>query len=233
VIKDNITEFDQYRWANQCITGPDGTACINSSLNTGGTSTISNNAIINSGAINGGQGISDATITTRYGSLVLGTYYDTTVGTNYSGAPFLNFAAINTDYHNFALTGSGGWINAASDGTNPGVNFTTLDAALSGTCSLGPTGALPSGMLAVPYSQAMTATGCTSSTYTISTGTICSGLTLNASSGVISGTPTAAQTCSFTVAYSTASAPVSITIVALPSFTVSGPGSVGVGSVRH
>lgn len=129
VIKDNITEFDQYRWANQCLTTPDGTACINSTLNTGSTSTISNNAIINSGAINGGQGVADSTLATRYGTLVLSTFYDSTQGSNYGGVPFLNFAAINTDYHNFALTGSGGWINAASDGTNPGVNFVTLDAA--------------------------------------------------------------------------------------------------------
>lgn len=41
------------------------------------------------------------------------------------------------DYHGYALTGgtsctTGNWRNCASDGTDPGVNFTTLDAALGG-----------------------------------------------------------------------------------------------------
>lgn len=136
LIRDNITEFDQYRWTNQCGEGSppnvDGTVCMLGDVSTSGAYAASNNAIINSGAINGDQGISDATITSRYGSMVLHTYYDTAVGSNYSGAPFLNYAGIGTDYHNWALTGAGGWRNAASDSTDPGVNFTTLDSALYG-----------------------------------------------------------------------------------------------------
>jgi hypothetical protein len=130
VIKDNVTEFDQYRWF--LVSGGCTEPCFRSNAATSGTWTASNNAIINSGAVNGGQGISDATITSRYGSIVLNSYYDTSIATSYSGAPFLNYSAVNTDYHNFALTGSGPWINAASDGTNPGVNFSTLDAAIGG-----------------------------------------------------------------------------------------------------
>jgi hypothetical protein len=133
VIRDNLMEFDQYRWAapTPCANGTpayqDGTACILGDVSTGGLYSISNNAIINSGAINGGQGISDLTITARYGSMVLSTFYDTTLGKSYAGAPFLNYSAIN-----FALTGSGAWRNAASDGTDPGVNFSIMDAAVGG-----------------------------------------------------------------------------------------------------
>ncbi len=132
VIKDNITEFDEYRWTNQCISGTDGTTCINSSINTGNTWTISNNAIINSGALDGDQGQTDAVLQSRYGSLILSTLYDTRVQNGYSGAPFVNYSAINTDYHNFGLTGTGPWRNAASDGTDPGVNLSILDSIIGG-----------------------------------------------------------------------------------------------------
>src|ERR1019366_1425804 len=109
---------------------------MNTNVSTSGKWTASNNAIINSGAINGDQGVNDATITSRYGSSIPSTLYHAVGGSNYSGVPFLNYSAINTDYHNFALTGSGPWINAASDGTSPGVNFSILDAAIGGSSTL-------------------------------------------------------------------------------------------------
>ncbi len=134
VIRDNLTEFDQYRWSEPtpCAdsTPPyqDGASCIRGDVSSGGAFSISNNAIINSGAINGNQGVSDATIISRYGSMVLPTLYDANLANNYSGVPFVNYAAVNTDYHNFALTGNGPWRKAASDGTDPGVNLANLDA---------------------------------------------------------------------------------------------------------
>ena len=127
VIRDNLTEFDQYRWMNACVSGSDGTACINSSLNTGNTTTIATNAVINTGAVNGGQGIIDSTLKARYGSLILSTIVD-----SYSAAAFVNYTAINTDYHNFALAGASPFHALASDGTDPGVNFAQLDAGLKG-----------------------------------------------------------------------------------------------------
>jgi hypothetical protein len=52
----------------------------------------------------------------------------------------------------------------------------------------------------VSYSQTVAASNCTAPiTWTVSAGTLCAGLTLGSSTGVISGTPTTAQTCSFTV----------------------------------
>ncbi len=128
VIRDNLTEFDQIRWF--VVSGGCTEPCFASNASTGGSWTATHNAIVNSGAINGGAGISDATIISRYGSMVLPTLYDTNLANNYSAAPFVNYAAVDTDYHNFALTGTGPWRNAASDGTDPGVNLANLDAAI-------------------------------------------------------------------------------------------------------
>jgi hypothetical protein len=98
--------------------------CINSTFNTNHTSTISNNAIINTGAVNGDQGVSDAVLRSRYGSLVLSTMVD-----SYSAARFANFSAINADYHNYALASASPFHGRASDGTDPGANLAAIDAA--------------------------------------------------------------------------------------------------------
>ena len=60
---------------------------------------------------------------------------------NYSGVGFKNYSAINTDYHNFALTPGSPFHNRASDGTDPGVNFAQLDASLG----IASSGTSPSG----------------------------------------------------------------------------------------
>lgn len=57
---------------------------------------------------------------------------------------------------------------------------------------------LPGGTVGVSYSQTLTATGgAGSNVWDVSAGTICAGLSLS-SGGAITGTPTTAQTCSFT-----------------------------------
>ena len=59
---------------------------------------------------------------------------------------------------------------------------------------------LPNGSLGLAYSQTVSATGGTGPyTFSILTGTLPAGLTLNTSSGVIAGTPTSAESSTFTV----------------------------------
>ncbi|MCL2502762.1 MAG: putative Ig domain-containing protein, partial [Bacteroidales bacterium] len=58
---------------------------------------------------------------------------------------------------------------------------------------------LPDGTVTVPYSAALTADGDTPITWSIETGALPDGLTLNTSSGLIAGTPTAEGVFHFTV----------------------------------
>ena len=93
---------------------------------------------------------------------------------------------------------------------------------------------LPAATVGTAYSQTVSATGGTGSyTFSVSAGALPAGLTLNASSGVISGTPTTAGASSFTIratdgsgafgarAYSvTTSAAVTVNPATLPNGTV-------------
>jgi hypothetical protein len=81
-----------------------------------------------------------------------------------------------------------------SGGTSNALNFTVV-APLTIT-----TASLPGGTVATAYSATLAATGGTSPyTWSLSAGTLPAGLTLSQSTGVISGTPTAAGTASITV----------------------------------
>ena len=95
----------------------------------------------------------------------------------------------------------------------------------------------PNGVIGTAYSDTLTATGGTTPyTFSISAGTLPAGLTLNASTGVVSGTPTTAGTSNFTVKVTdaksgTATFATSITILGgmltiamTPSTTTTAPG---------
>jgi LPXTG-motif cell wall-anchored protein len=62
-----------------------------------------------------------------------------------------------------------------------------------------------------PYSFAITATGTPSPTFAVSGGTMPTGLALNSTTGLVSGTPSSAEKSSFTVTASNATGPVSAT----------------------
>ncbi len=91
------------------------------------------------------------------------------------------------------------------------------------------------GEVGVPYSQQPTVTGGTGPfTWRISAGSLPAGVTINAATGLVSGTPTASGTFSITVTATdsfnqVASATASLVVVARPAFTATAPpaGQVG------
>jgi uncharacterized repeat protein (TIGR01451 family) len=114
------------------------------------------------------------------------------------------------------------------------VKVVSLGIAGSGLFTYNPGPALlfpapPGGEVNVAYSDQLTVTGGTSPyTWSVSTGTLPPGLTLGASTGLLSGTPTTAGTYSFTVKVTdhsglTDTVPVTMTIIAGPSLNFPAP----------
>ncbi|HWG74121.1 MAG TPA: putative Ig domain-containing protein [Acidimicrobiales bacterium] len=119
------------------------------------------------------------------------------------------------------------YINIAGSNTGlGGVNFITLLNPTAPTpLAVVNTGALPGAVIGHPYSQTLAATGGTGP-YTwglaAGSGPLPDGLTLS-SAGVISGTPTAASTASFTVEATDSSTPTPQTATSALTLTVGGP----------
>ena len=120
------------------------------------------------------------------------------------------------------------------------LGFSVVLDAVAGVASLTvTTTSLASGIVKTPYSQTLAASGGKPTyTWSVPPGTLPPGLTLNTSSGVITGSPTTPGTFNFTVTVTdssspvqTATAPLSIQITAMPPVSiitaVLGPGTVG------
>jgi hypothetical protein len=119
---------------------------------------------------------------------------------------------------------------AAGDYSNASGNDVPYEVNVEATLAASGT-SLSSGTVASAYQQTLSATGAWGAySWSLSSGTLPAGLSLNAQTGVISGTPTSAGSSDFTVQVSGAGLPVqtatealSITIAALPPhLTVSG-----------
>ena len=91
------------------------------------------------------------------------------------------------------------------------------------------TTSLPGAIVGTAYSQTLAASGGTGAlNWTISAGALPAGLSLAATTGVISGTPTTAGTASFTVTVTDSATPTANTATKALSITVAAPGALTV-----
>ena len=108
-----------------------------------------------------------------------------------SGATLTNKGSVTTD--GGTLTNNGTIDNSGTLPDNINGNGTVNHAPTITTDSL------PNGTEGTSYSQTLTATGTAPITWSVTSGSLPTGLTLNESTGLISGTPTTAGTSTFTV----------------------------------
>lgn len=146
-------------------------------------------AILNSAysqTLTASGGVTPYSYTISAGSLPIGLSLDSATGV-LSGTP----TTANT--YNFTVT--------ATDSNYPSTESGSQSYSLvvSGALPISPS-SLPAATVGTAYSQTVTASGGVAPyTYTITAGSLPTGLSLAASTGVISGTPTTASTYSFTV----------------------------------
>lgn len=151
-------------------------------------------------------------------------------------ATFTQNGCASSSWSATGLTGSGLSINSSSgvlSGTavagsyNAVISYDTADFPLTLTINAAPSitssSPLPGGTVGVVYSQTVASSGGTAPlAWSISSGSLPTGLTLNSSTGLISGTPTTAQTLSPTIRITDAngiidSKALSITIAGIPN----------------
>jgi hypothetical protein len=116
-----------------------------------------------------------------------------------------------------------GTFNFTADVTDAG--GATIGAALSITVNVAPlvitSSTLPSGVQGSSYSATVNTSGGTPPvTFAVTTGTLNAGLTLNASTGVISGTPTTVGSSTFTITATDSTTPTAQTTTATYTLTV-------------
>lgn len=161
-------------------------------------------------------------ITSAPGTLAVGSSITLTADVTTSGTdtPVVYWTSLNPDVSSVA----GAAATGVAEGTaqivaSAGMFADTVSIQVVPVLTLETT-SLPDATQGAPYSQTLTATGGGGAyTWTVSAGSLPAGLGLDPSSGVISGTPTAVETASFTAQVTsgdgqTATRPLSINVVA-------------------
>ena len=193
------------------------TGAITGNPTTVGTASFSVSVKDNAGDTAGPQSLSITVVagpsitTTSLPGGEVGVAYSTTLAETGGTAPYTWTVSGGTLPGGLSLNSSSGVISGTpttvgtpsfsvtvkdSDGiTSPAAN---LSIAISGVTIT--TSSLPNGTVSAAYSTTLNASGGTAPyTWTLTTGSLPAGLTLNSSSGVIGGTPTTANTFSFSI----------------------------------
>lgn len=182
---------------------------------TGGSSptvTVSNNAIVRANGSAGGI-TSDSSTGVQYGTgsdSTGGIVFDGTKGTVYGNVTLQDDLTINEGE---SLTIGKDASLAVPNGktlTNNGTVTTTDGGTLTGNITNAPpsittASPLPNGTVGESYTETTLAADNQPTSWTVTSGSLPDGLTLNESTGVISGTPTSAGTSTFTVTATNAS----------------------------
>ena len=142
----------------------------------------------------------------------VGEYYSATISASGGAAPYTYTVATGSLPTGLSLSTSGTisgtpttagsfdfQIQSADSGGNTGYTQYTMTVAAASSVAVSPT-SLPNPVLNTAYSQTVSGSGGTAPyTFAVSAGALPTGLSLNASTGVISGTPTTAGAYSFTI----------------------------------
>ena len=205
---------------------------VGSSEATGATTslTVTNNAIVDArnGGISASRILETLPTPTPTGDNSSGIVFDGSTGAVYGTVELQEDLEIGEGE---SLTiGDGASLNTGSHEVIVNGGTLTGGDKITGTVKYAPTittESLPNGTVNEEYSQTLAATGSDTITWSIeSGGTLPTGLSLNGSTGAITGTPTAAGTYNFTVkaesSYGSDSKELSITISVATSVSVTG-----------
>ncbi len=124
------------------------------------------------------------------------------------------------DKGSFFSSNGQNWTTGESNAINACVKAFTVTGSVSGTAPRINTSSLSNGFLKQSYSSYVTATGTTPMTWALTAGSLPSGLSLDTSTGSISGTPTATGSYTFTItvtnSYGSASKSYTIDVYDMP-----------------
>ncbi len=142
----------------------------------------------------------DGTFTEAAGSpFVVGDQPSAVVVADFNGDGFLDFAVSNEGDSSISVF--------QGDGTGAFTEFAGSPFRFAGPLNIGTT-SLANGMLSTTYATRLRASGGTGAlTWSVSSGALPTGLTLNTANGVISGTPTAAGTAAFSLTVTDSATP--------------------------